>query len=147
MKKIILIIATVAFTVCNANATTEKRTVTTLNETVKINLNDLVIIYDWSVKTNKGYYSGTSPSANNASKMIRLASSGEVILEKRIESYYMLKTDVMNNNKRIYFWEVKSTNGYAKGFSTSESDAQKTMKLVASGDIITSKIIISGINK
>lgn len=147
MKKVILIIATVAFTLCNVHATTEKKTVSPLNEVEKINTADIVVIYDWSVKTNKGYYSGTSPSAVNAASMIRLASSGEVILEKKIESYHMLKTDVVNNNKRIFFWEVTSTNGYAKGFSTTESDAQKTMKLIASGEIITSKIIISGINK
>ena len=51
----------------------------------------------------------------------------------------MLESDLNSNAKRVYLWEVISTNGHAQGYSTSENAARRMIDLVASGDIITSK--------
>ena len=48
-----------------------------------------------------------------------------------------------NNTKRNYFWEVETVSGKAKGYSSTEYYANKMIDLVASGDAIVSKIIIS----
>ncbi|WP_418512948.1 hypothetical protein [Corallibacter sp.] len=143
MKNSILIIATVVFTFLNVNATNEKMILNTSNEVIEITKDKIVKVYDWTVKTNKGTYSGTSLNLEHANNMITLVSAGEIILEKKVESFFMLNSEVKNKEKRNYFWEVTSTKGYAKGYSSSEKDAHKMIKLVASGDIITSKIIFS----
>lgn len=143
MKKSILIIATALLSFLQINASNDY----TANRESNKKANPLVQLFEWQVKTNHGQYSGTSASAMHASNMIVLASTGEVILEKKIESYYMLESDFNVNAKRVYLWEVTSTNGHAQGYSTSENAARKMIDLVASGDIITSKIIKSGLIK
>lgn len=143
MKNSILIITTVVFTFLNVNATNETNIPNTYKETVAITKDNIVKIYDWSVKTNKGVYSGTSLNLAHANYMITLVSKGEIIIEKKVESFFMLDYEAKNNKKRVYFWEVTSNKGYAKGYSSSEKHADKMIQLVASGDIITKKIIFS----
>ena len=75
--------------------------------------------------------------------MIQLVSAGEIVLDKKIETFFQLKDEVSNSNLRLFFWEVKTTNGKAKGFSSSESQAQKMIELVSTGDILNFKIIIA----
>ncbi|MGY0393570.1 hypothetical protein ACW5R3_13570 [Bizionia sp. KMM 8389] len=147
MKHSILIIASVVFTFFNTNATNETPVLNISNGTEIITKDEIVKIYDWSVKTNKGHYSGTSLTLKHANHMISLVSRNEVVLEKKIEHFYRLNNDIKNNRDRRYFWEVKSSKGYAKGYSSSEEDAQKMISLVASGDLITSKIIFSQQNQ
>ncbi|MCX7551598.1 hypothetical protein [Xanthomarina sp. F2636L] len=144
MRHSLIIIAVVALSIMQVNATDKKVIVNTSNEVVTIAKEHLVQIFDWTVTTNKNSYSGTSPDLIHANRMISLVSSGEVVLEKKIESFYMLNYEAEDNNNRLYFWEVESSFGYAKGFSSSEDDANKMIKLVAKGEIITSKVIISG---
>lgn len=141
MKKSILIIATVALSILNVNATNEKTTLNTSSEVVEITKNNIAQVFDWNVETNKGKYSGTSLSLENAKKMIALSSSGEIVLTKKIQSYLVLKSEV--NAKRNYFWEVETDSGHAKGYASSLDYANKMIQLVASSDAIISKIIIS----
>ena len=143
MKKSILIIATVALSILNVNATNKKTTLNTSTEVVEITKNDIIKVFHWEVKTNKSKYSGTALSLEIARQMIVLSSSGEIIKDKTITSYLVLKSDATNKEKRNYFWEVKTTTGFAKGYSSSEESARKVMQLVASGDAIVSKIITS----
>lgn len=145
MKNSILIIALVALSLYQVNATENKNILNSATDIETVTTEKIVQVYDWNVTTNKNSYSGTSPNIDHAIKMISLVSSGEVVLEKKIESYYMFQNQTKDNNNRLYFWEVTSTKGYARGFSSTEDDAHKMMKLVASGDIVTSKVIISGI--
>lgn len=143
MKKSILIIATVALSILNVNATTEKAPLNTSTEVVEITKNHIAQVFDWEVKTNKRSYSGTALSLESAKQMIDLSSKGEIVKDKKITSYLVLKTERNNTSKRNYFWEVETATGSAKGYSSTEDYAHKMIALVASGDAIVSKIIIS----
>ena len=142
MKRTILIIATVIFGILHANATTV--TTNPNNETiVTMTKDDLIKVYDWYVKTTTGEFRGTSKTLFDAKKRANLVSQNEVVLEQKISNYFILKSELNKNQSRLYFWEVKSEKGEAKGFSTSEVSAKKMIQLVAKGDIISYKIIAS----
>ncbi|GAA3601395.1 hypothetical protein Q4Q39_12765 [Flavivirga amylovorans] len=143
MKKSILIIGTVVLSILNSHATSLTSNLNTTTVSVNITNENLVKIYDWKVETNKGVYSGTSHSVENAKRMIALSSSGEIVRASKIESYFVLKVEAKNNSKRNYFWEVETATGSAKGYSSTEAYAHKMMQLVASGDVIVSRKIIS----
>lgn len=147
MKNSILIIVTALLSFSQMNALNDNTSLNRFDNDPKMTVDHLIQIYEWNVKTNHTYYSGTSSSASHASKMIVLVSTGEVILEKTIKSYYMLESDFNRNAKRIYLWEVTSTLGHAQGYSTSENAARRMIDLVAHGDIITFKIIKSGLSE
>lgn len=147
MKNSILILATTILSFMQMNASNDSAVLNTSENDPNMTANQIVQIFEWNVKTDHGHYSGTSTSAAHATKMVALVSTGEVILEKQVESFYMLEADVRLNSNRIYLWEVTCTNGYAQGYSTSENAAHRMINLVASGDIITSKIIKSGLKK
>lgn len=52
--------------------------------------------------------------------------------------------DITNENLvKVYDWKVETNTGYAKGYSSTQAYAHKMMQLVASGDAIVSKKIIS----
>lgn len=142
MKRTILIIATVIFGILHANATTV--TTNPNNETiVTMTKDDLIKVYDWYVKTTTGEFRGTSKTLFDAKKRANLVSQNEVVLEQKISNYFILKSELNKKESRLYFWEVKSEKGEAKGFSTSEVSAKKMIQLVAKGDIISYKIIAS----
>lgn len=141
MKKSILIIATVALSIINVNATNEKKTLYTSNEVATISRDNIAQVFDWKVETDKGIYSGTSLTLESAKQMIALSSSGEIVLGSEIQSYLVLKSEV--NAQRNYFWEVETATGSAKGYASSEDYANRMIQLVASGDAVISKIIIS----
>lgn len=143
MKKSILIIATVALSILNINATNNKATTNTSTEAVEITKNNIAQVFEWEVETVKGNYSGTTLTLEKAKKMIKLSSSGEIVKGSEIKSYFILKSETNNNVKRNYFWEVKTASGHAKGYASTENYAHKMILLVASGDAIVSKIIIS----
>lgn len=145
MKNSILIIVTALLSFSQMNALNENTNLSRFTNDSKIPVDHLIQIFEWNVKTNHTFYSGTSSSAIDASEMIALVSTGEVILEKTIQSYYLLESDFNQNAHRIYLWEVTSTLGHAQGYSTSENAARRMIDLVARGDIITSKIIKSGL--
>ena len=140
MRKSIFTIAILALSFVNVNAT-EVTTTSNNTEISTLTKNDLTEVYDWSVKTTQGEYSGTSSSLQDAEKMIRLVAVGEVILDKKIESFYQVIAEKNDKTLRLYFWEVESATGKAKGFSSSEKQAQRMIQLVSSGDVVSSKII------
>ena len=140
MKNSILIIGMVVLSIINMNATNEKMILTPSTEITK---NNMAQVFEWEVKTNKGLYAGTALSLKQAERMMALSSSGEIMRDKKITSYFILKSDMNTTGNRNYFWEVKTATGSAKGYSSSEAHAHKMIALVASGDGIVDKIIIS----
>jgi len=143
MRNSILIIATVVFGLINANATTLNKTINTTSVSVDVSKENIVEVFDWTVKTITGEYSGTALSLFEAKKMINLSTRGENIQDITIESYYVLRSEMNVKKSRIYYWEVESNNGSARGFSRSENGAELMIKLVAKGDIISFKIVKS----
>ena len=141
MKKSILIIATVALSMLNVNAANENKTLNTSTENATISKDNIAQVFEWHVETTQGSYSGTSLSLESAKEMMKLSSSGEVVTGTQITSYFVLKSDM--NTNRNYFWEVETAAGSAKGYASSEDYANKMIALVASGDVVVSKIIIS----
>ena len=141
MKKSILIIATVALSMLNVNAANENKTLNTSTENATISKDNIAQVFEWHVETTQGSYSGTSLSLESAKEMMKLSSSGEVVTGTQITSYFVLKSDM--NTNRNYFWEVETATGSAKGYASSEDYANKMIALVASGDVVVSKIIIS----
>lgn len=144
MKKSILTLAIVALSFSNINATKVTTTSNTIESTTSTLTRDQITeVYDWHVSTNQGNYSGTSLTLEEARKMIDLVSAGEIILSKKVESYYQVKEEVASNKLRLYFWEVTTNSGSAKGFSSSESQAKRMIQLISTGDILSFKIIQS----
>lgn len=141
MKKSILTLAMIALSI-SANAT-EVKTAATKENATEITADRIVVVYDWSVKTDQGSYSGTAQSLEKAESRIAMAAAGEIILDKKIESFYQLAEEVSNPTLRLYFWEVETVNGTAKGFSSSENHALKMIQLISTNDILTYKIIRS----
>lgn len=143
MKKSILIIGTVVLSILNINATNKNKTLNSNIEAVEITRNAIAQVFEWRVETTKGRYSGTVLSLKQAKKMIKLSSSGEVVTSKEVTSYFVLKSEINSNTKRNYFWKVETKTGKAKGYASNQAYAQKMIELVASGDAVVSKIIIS----
>ena len=76
--------------------------------------------------------------------MIELVTVGEIVLDKKIESFFLVKEEKVSSNKlRLFFWEVTTNKGTARGFSNSESQAKRMIELVSTGDILSYKIIQS----
>jgi predicted secreted protein len=48
---------------------------------------------------------------------------------------------VSNANQAIYFWEIKTSNGMASGYTDSEASAKRTIQLLSTNDVVSSKII------
>lgn len=142
MKTSILTIAIVALSFFNVNATNKNETFNS-NETVEINRDAIAQVFEWKVETTKSTYSGTALSLKEAQNMMALSSSDEVVKGKEIKSFLVLKSELNNNAKRNYFWEVETKTGKAKGYASNKAYADKMIQLVASGDAIVSKIIIS----
>ncbi len=142
MKKSIFTIAILALSFGNVNATEVTTTSNNLEITTSISRENIVEVYDWSVKTTTGNYAGTSKTLEEAQKMIQLATAGEIVLDKKIETLYQVKEEVANKGLRLFFWEAETLTGKAKGFSSSEKQAEEMIKLVSKGDILNFKIII-----
>ena len=143
MRKSIFTIAILALSFLNVNATEVTTTSNNLEITTSISRENIIEVYDWSVKTATGNYAGTANSLEEAQKMIQLVSAGEVILDKKIETVYQLREEVSNSNLRLFFWEAETKNGKAKGFSSSESQAKKMIELVSTGDVLSYKIVVA----
>lgn len=141
MKKSILTLAMIALSI-SANAT-EVKTAANKENATEITKDRIVVVYDWSVKTDQGSYSGTAQSLEKAESRIVMVAAGEIIMDKKIESYYQLADDVSDPTLRLFFWEVETVNGTAKGFSSSENHALKMIQLISTNDILTYKIIRS----
>lgn len=57
-------------------------------------------------------------------------------ISKQKRSEIIKKTD-----KTVYFWEINTSTGYASGYTVSQTQAKKTVKLMAANDFVTYKII------
>ena len=143
VKKSILVIAAFILSLQNMNASNTKIPTKPSTEVNILTRDNIAQVFEWKVETNKGMYSGTSLSLESARDMMALSSKGEIILGTEITSYFITKHDLNSNSKRNYFWEVETATGSAKGYASSEAYAHKMIDLVASGDAIVSKIIIS----
>lgn len=142
MKNSILIIATVVFSFLNVNATNLKTTLNT-ETLVEITKDDIVEVFDWTVKTTTGEFSGTATTLFDAKKRANMVGQGAIVLEQKITNYFVLRSEMQSKTSRVYFWEVKSEKGYAKGFSSNEFTAKRMMHIVAKGDIVSYSIIES----
>lgn len=143
MKTTILTLAIVALSFSNINAKEVTSTSNTIETTSTLTRDQITEVYDWNVRTNQGNYSGTANSLEEAKRMIELSSVGEIVLDRKIESFFQVKETVPSNTVRLYFWEVTTNSGTAKGFSSSESQAKRMIVLVSTGDILNYKIIQS----
>lgn len=143
MRKSILIIATVVFGLLNLNATTSNTNLNTTTTSVEITKDDLIQVYDWSVKTTSGEFSGTALTLFDAKRMANIVGQAEVVLERQINSYYMLASELNEKESRLYYWEVNSETAKAQGFASTEFTAKRMIQLVAKGDIINYRIIAS----
>lgn len=143
MKTTILTLAIVALSFSNINAKEVTSTSNTIETTSTLTRDQITEVYDWNVRTNQGNYSGTAKSLEEAKRMIELSSVGEIVLDRKIESFFQVKETVSSNTVRLYFWEVTTNSGTAKGFSSSESQAKRMIELVSTGDILNYKIIQS----
>jgi len=142
MKNSILIIATVVLSFLNVNATNLKTTLNT-ETSVEITRDEIVEVFDWSVKTTTGDFSGTASTLFDAKKRANMVAQGAIVMELKITSYFVLKSEIQSKSMRTYFWEVKSEKGYAKGYSSDEFTAKKMMSLVTGGEIVSYRIIES----
>ena len=142
MRHSILTIVIVAISILNANATNKIETPNSV-EAIEITRDAIAQDFGWEVESTKSTYSGTALSLKEAQNMMALSSSGEVVRSKEIKSYLVLKSELNSNTKRSYFWEVETKTGKAKGYASNKAYADKMIELVASGDAIVSKIIIS----
>lgn len=71
--------------------------------------------------------------ANNVEK-VKEKEPLKISEKKRIEI-------VSKVNQPIFFWEVKSSYGVASGYTNSEESAKRTIKLMSTNDVVSSKII------
>ncbi len=143
MKTTILTLAIVALSFSNINAKEVTSTSNTIETTSTLTRDQITEVYDWNVRTNQGNYSGTANSLEEAKRMIELSSVGEIVLDRKIESFFQVKETVSSNTVRLYFWEVTTNSGTAKGFSSSESQAKRMIELVSTGAILNYRIIQS----
>lgn len=143
MKTTILTLAIVTLSFSNINATEVTSTSNTIETTSTLTRDQITEVYDWNVRTNQGNYSGTANSLEEAKRMIELSSVGEIVLDRKIESFFQVKETVSSNTVRLYFWEVTTNSGTAKGFSNSESQAKRMIELVSTGAILNYRIIQS----
>lgn len=74
---------------------------------------------------------------------IAFANNTEITKEKEPTKISEIKrNEIVNNaNQPIYFWEIKTLTGLASGYTNSEESARKTIKLMSTNDVVSSKII------
>ena len=74
---------------------------------------------------------------------ISMANTIEILKEKEPTKISEQKRiQIVNNAKQpIFFWEVKTSNGMASGYTDSEASAKKTIKLMSVNEVLSSKII------
>ena len=113
MRHSILIIATVVLGLLNANANTLKP-ISNSTTFLEITNDDVIQVYDWTVTTTNGTFSGTATTLFEAKKRSNIVGQTEVVLERKITNYFVLRSELLKKDSRIYFWEVKSEKGYAK---------------------------------
>lgn len=97
-------------------------------------------IYQWSVKTTTGVFTGTADNLKDANKQIAMVSKTATILQKDITSINLSKA---TSTEQVYTWGVVTDRGYATGVATSADQAEKMVKLMGNTEVPKSKIIES----
>lgn len=97
------------------------------------------IAYVWEVKTSKNTITGTSKTYLEAKQKIKMLTKNYTVMYKRITPVYV------NTSKasKVYIWEVKTNQGYARGIASTEKEANKSIKLMSTGSVLSSKIVES----
>ncbi|WP_281847737.1 hypothetical protein [Olleya namhaensis] len=97
-------------------------------------------IYQWSVKTTTGVFTGTAENLKDANNQIAMVSKTATILQKDITSINLSKA---KSTEQVYTWGVVTDRGYATGVATSADQAEKMVKLMGNTEVPKSKIIES----
>ena len=148
MKKLIFTLAIITSTIFSVNAAELDLLDTQLfnNNTTIINKDPekkkvvKTKIYQWTVKTSTGVFTGTADNLEAANNQIASLAQSSTILEKEISSIYLNNA---KNTDRIYTWGVVTDRGFATGVATSLDQANKMVKLMGNTEVAKSKIIES----
>lgn len=97
-------------------------------------------VYQWTVKTTSGVFTGTADTFEEANKQIETLSKNTTIIEKDVTGI-VLKNE--KNPERVYTWGVVTDRGYATGIATSLDQAQKMVKLMGNAEVPKANIIES----
>lgn len=97
-------------------------------------------IYQWTVKTSTGVFTGTADNLEAANNQIASLTQSSTILQKEISSIYLNNA---KNTDRIYTWGVVTDRGFATGVATSLDQANHMVKLMGNTEVAKSKIIES----
>ncbi len=148
MKKLIFTLAIITATIFSVNAAELDLLDTQLfnNNTTIINKDPekkkvvKTKIYQWTVKTSTGVFTGTADNLEAANNQIASLTQSSTILQKEISSIYLNNA---KNTDRIYTWGVVTDRGFATGVATSLDQANKMVKLMGNTEVAKSKIIES----
>ncbi len=148
MKKLIFTLAIITATIFSVNAAELDLLDTQLfnNNTTIINKDPekkkvtKTKIYQWTVKTSTGVFTGTADNLEAANNQIASLAQSSTILEKEISSIYLNNA---KNTDRIYTWGVVTDRGFATGVATSLDQANQMVKLMGNTEVAKSKIIES----
>lgn len=67
-------------------------------------------------------------------------NDGEIKEKKNISE--QKRIEIVNKVQQpLFFWEIKSKHGVASGYTNSIESAKKTIKLMSTNDVVSSKII------
>lgn len=148
MKKLIFTLAIITSTIFSVNAAELDLLDTQLfnNNTIIINKDPekkkvvKTKIYQWTVKTSTGVFTGTADNLEAANNQIASLTQSSTILQKEISSIYLNNA---KNTDRIYTWGVVTDRGFATGVATSLDQANQMVKLMGNTEVAKSKIIES----
>ena len=148
MKKLIFTLAIITATIFSVNAAELDLLDTQLfnNSTTIINKDPekkkvvKTKIYQWTIKTSTGVFTGTADNLEAANNQIASLTQSSTILQKEISSIYLNNA---KNTDRIYTWGVVTDRGFATGVATSLDQANKMVKLMGNTEVAKSKIIES----
>jgi hypothetical protein len=79
MKKLILTLALIALSFTTSNAKPISKKAITTGPNVSLTRHQIIQVYHWSVKTEKGNYSGTESSLEEAQKTIALSTVNKIV--------------------------------------------------------------------
>ena len=69
-------------------------------------------------------------------------NDGEIKEKQKINISEQKRIEIVNKvQQSLFFWEIKSKHGVASGFTNSIESAKKTIKLMSTNDVVSSKII------
>ncbi|AXO80909.1 hypothetical protein DZC78_11105 [Olleya aquimaris] len=97
-------------------------------------------VYQWTVKTTSGVFTGTADNLSEANQQIAMVTKSSQIIEKKISNINLSNA---KGRERIYTWGVVTDRGYATGVSKTLNQAKQMVKLMGNLEVPKSKIIES----